>query len=351
MSSNYPPIRTPLVIRDGVPQFHIEFDAINNVCSFPDVLGVYGETLVGLLRGGRSIPQLPGGARKVTPEECDFCQELERKGISSNNPRPFGPLEHKVLFVSKPKHRMLDIHPDDLLELYKEAKRIAVAAKARHRDKLDGIAYGMNCGEYALCGETQPHIHSQLAGLLPSSENAADRLGELCATWRQRESRESYLDDYLTALRSKVRVGEDGVPLQEPDRPARTSSLIIDENDDAVLVVPVSQRFRSSMQIIAKDPNIRSLLDMSDEFFKSLATLEHRAITAICLLGHSAFNCTWYTARFSAKKDNDQRFVMNIYPRSGIIALSELLGRYVCDEMPWNSAVAIREALGLPDNA
>ncbi len=345
-------IRTPLVIQDGEPQFNIEFDATKRVYSIPDVLGVYGETLVGLRRGGRDVPKFPAGDREL--DKCWACDDEE--GCSVNNPRPFGPLVHKVLFVPTTKfgmkHDVKEIRAADLHLLYNEAYRITKEAKERHGNALDGVAYGMNCGEYVLCGETQPHIHSQLAGLPPGSENAADRLGALCENWHKQEDGASYLDAYLKALRRKVRVGEkDGVPVSDPHGAATESSLIIDENKDAVLVVPVSQRFRGSMQIIVKHEGMGNLLQTTDDIRHSIAKLEHRAIMACCLLGYTAFNCISYATRFSADTPYDQRFIVNIYPRSGIIALSELLGRYVCDEMPWKSAMCIRDAIGLPDVA
>jgi diadenosine tetraphosphate (Ap4A) HIT family hydrolase len=343
MAFHHRSIPTPLVVCNGEAQFAIRFDEITSI---PDALGTYGETLIGKGRSGRSIPAT---SRDPAPP-CSLCGERSKfpgaSVFSTDNKHPFGPLVHKVIVLGEPKHEMSKINHDDLVLLYEEAYGVAKEARQKMGVELDGVSYGMNCGEYKLSGASQSHIHSQLTGLSPGSVNAADRLGALCAQWQEEKHRESYLEDYLAALRRPVTVDGHGFPVDEMSAVAGSanepSHLIIEENPDAALVVPISQRFRGALQIVVKIRGVGNLLETSEAIRRSVAELEYSAIEAFRRLGYVAFNSVTYATRFSAANDYDQRLIVNLYPRSSVVALSELLDRYVCDESPWKCAKAIR---------
>lgn len=83
-----------------------------------------------------------------------------------------------------------------------------------------------------------------------------------------------------------------------------------------------------------------NILETTKEVRKCIGNLEHLTyqIYQHRDLNIQSFNTLMYATRFSAKNDYGQRLIISIYPRTAIIALSELAGRNVVDSFPWRSA-------------
>ncbi|MGH8560077.1 MAG: hypothetical protein ACRESZ_22025 [Methylococcales bacterium] len=263
----------------------------------------------------------PSVPEAILYDTCMFCNVkqaqvrdalgIEGSAISINNDFPFGPVLHKVLILQERKHDISEITPDEIFHFYELMHTIAVKAKATYGDELDGLTYGMNYGlpriykgsEIIASGASQPHLHSQISALTRTSFNAGDRVGLMCKAYREKYNR-NYLEDYESALRN--------------------TNLILDENEHAILYVPVAQRFNYEVQIMVKNDRIGNILDTSPEVRKSVGSLEHSAyqIYQHRDLNIQSFNTLMYTTRLSAENDYAQRLIISIYPRTAIIALS-----------------------------
>jgi LmbE family N-acetylglucosaminyl deacetylase/diadenosine tetraphosphate (Ap4A) HIT family hydrolase len=274
---------------------------------------------------------------------CIFCNVKEGQvidslgqpgsAISIHNDYPFAPLMHKVFILQQRKHDISQITPEEVLCFYELLYECAVKAKEKLGQTLDGFTYGMNYGlprihkgrQVIAAGASQPHLHSQVGALTPMSYNAGDHLGLICRAYRTEHKRD-YLADYLAAL--------------------RRADLVIEEDEHAVLFVPVAQRFNSEIQIMAKSPKIGNILDTTLPVRRSLGRLEHLAymIYQRPEVDIQSFNTVMHATRFSSANDCGQRLIVSIYPRTTIMALSELAHRNVVDSMPWQSAGFIKGA-------
>jgi LmbE family N-acetylglucosaminyl deacetylase/diadenosine tetraphosphate (Ap4A) HIT family hydrolase len=251
--------------------------------------------------------------------------------VSINNDYPFAPIMHKVLILQERKHDITEITADEVSSFYEMFYKIAITARNEFGESLDGCTYGMNYGlariykgkQVIPAGASQPHLHTQVAGLSKSSFNAGDRIGLLCRAYHEKHQRD-YLEDYIHAISQ--------------------ANLLLHEDDHAVLYIPIAQRFNFEVQIMVKDRAVGNILDTTPEIRKSLGRLEH--LTYMMYqneeLSIQSFNTVMYATRFSAKNNYGQRLVVSIYPRTTIMALSELAGRNVVDSFPWDAAAALR---------
>lgn len=289
----------------------------------------------------RKILLNPAVPEDILYSNCIFCnvgpaQVIDSLGkphgaISIHNDYPFGPLMHKVLILQERKHDISEITADEILTFYELLYRIGGATRETYGAELDGLTYGMNYGlprihkgrQVIASGASQPHLHSQVAALSRSSHNSGDRIGVLCKAYRETYNRD-YLGDYMVALRA--------------------ADLILHEDDNAILYVPVAQRFDNELQIMVRNPAVGNILDTTPEIRRSVASLEHLAYAMYQHpeLNIQSFNTVMYAARFSATNDFGQRMIVSICPRTTIVALSELAHRNVVDSFPWRSAQSLR---------
>ncbi len=294
------------------------------------------ETLVSMARANR---RLPASSQWHEPRHghghCDFCAMFSERGIDSvrsvDNKRPFAEF-HKILFV---RDHLPRLSPGEMSSLYREAQRLAQVERNRVGDLMDGVCYGMNRGEYQLTGTTQEHPHSQMTGLGPDSFNAGDRITDLCKAWQEHHGRD-YLADYEFVLRSCV-------PL--PNGDDTFGNLIVAENADAILYVPLSQQFRGEMQVAVKHAGQSHILAISSQALLSMAELEATAFQIYRELGIENVTTLTFASRFSVPADSTQRFIVSLCPRVSVLAFSELLGRFVIDELPWTCAARFRHIL------
>jgi len=289
----------------------------------------------------------PAVPSNILFKKCIFCilegEKIkdttgENKGaISINNDYPFGPLIHKVLILQTKEHDISEISAEHISRFYELLVIITERAKKQLESDLDGITYGMNYGlprvykgqQVIAAGASQLHIHTQVTGIGKNSYHAGDTIGALCKAYKNEHDRD-YLGDYMEALKN--------------------FSLIIDEDEHALLYVPIAQRFNYELQIMIKEPNIGNILQTSVAIRQSIARLEYLAYSIYQHhdININSFNTVMHSTRFSAHNDYNQRMIISIYPRTTIVAFSELAGRYVVDSFPWEVAAkmqGIKESL------
>lgn len=290
----------------------------------------------------RKILLNPFVPEQILFDKCIFCniklsQVIDSLGtpgtaVSIHNDYPFAPLMHKVVILQQRKHDIAHMTPEEITSFYELLYQIVKRARDDYPD-LDGITYGMNYGlprihkgkQVVASGASQPHLHSQICALTRDSLNVADRLGLLCSGYRKRHGRD-YLDDYLKALRE--------------------ADLVLKESEDAILYVPIAQRFNYEVQIMVKSSTVGHILETTPQIRKAIGELEYQAYM---MYQHhdvdiQSFNTVMYATRFSAKNDCGQRMIISVYPRTTIIALSELANRYVVDSYPWSIASVLKGA-------
>jgi hypothetical protein len=168
-------------------------DGYGVILSVPDVLGINGESQIGLQRANRIMQagQTEPSQRPDT-DDCNICKalssrEVVRPAFEMDNFRPFGPLLHKVVSSCVHRKTLLDVslaEVRDATELFYEIAQRGVT----FTEHLDGLTIGMNFGDHARSGASQIHFHYQVAGLGRANYNAGDRLGALCRVYRHRHA-------------------------------------------------------------------------------------------------------------------------------------------------------------------
>lgn len=286
-------------------------------------------------------PALPD---EILSNSCVFCNVKQfqvmdslgepRTAIAIHNDLPFGPLMHKLLILQQRKHNISEIASEDVFNLYQLLHSIAIRGRNKYGADFDGLTYGMNYGlsrihkrtEIIAPAASQPHLHCQVSAITKTSFNAADRIGLMCNAYRRHHGRD-YLEDYLSALQD--------------------ANLVLRENDHAVLYVPIAQRFNYEVQIMAKSAEVGNILDTSPAVRRSFGCLEHLAyqIYQHPELNIQSFNTVLYSTRFSQEHEDRYRLILSIYPRTTIIALSELVQRNVVDSFPWQAAAKLRACM------
>jgi galactose-1-phosphate uridylyltransferase len=334
----HPPLRSPLRRSAGRVELvlleQLTRGGKDKVLSVPDVLGINGETQIGLARASRIMQSGQTSAAAIRLSgACSLCddtrREDDRPALQVDNARPFGPLLHKVIFSRTHIDSLENVGMDEVLDSTEQFYEIA--KESATMDKVsDGLVIGMNFGEYLRSGASQIHFHYQITGLGPANYNAGDRLGALCRAYRQVHADADYLTDYETAL-------------QEAD-------LIVAESTDhlAFAYSPISPRFKGEVQIMLRQrhakPQAGNILETTTEERKALAELQYVIIRRFGLLGCSALNQVWYTTRFSENNECGQRLIISICPRTSVIAFYELFGNSVIDTVPWRAAQTLRMA-------
>jgi diadenosine tetraphosphate (Ap4A) HIT family hydrolase len=328
-------LNTPLRRRDGIVDLVVLSQQTKNgteaVFSVPDVLGIHGETQIGLSRQNRIMQQTADGRSRSG--RCSLCADIpaspssgaNRPAFEVDNIRPFGPLIHKVVGSRRHLTEIKDVTVDEVLDCVELFYECAVSGRATI-GRLDGLTIGMNFGEYPSSGASQPHFHYQIAGMGPANYNAADRLGVLCRAYRRLYAGADYLDDYAHALAA--------------------SGLVVIEHPLAIAYVPISQRFKAEVQIMLSRTGAGNILDTTADERHALAGLQLDVMNRLERLGYVALNQVWYSTRFSTMNDCGQRLIISVFPRSSksIVAFYELSGNQVIDTLPWDSAQLVRES-------
>ena len=292
------------------------------IYSIYDPLGINGQTQIGLKRAQRINPMAKDECGCRTPKtiakkDCELCDQYEEVMVSLDNPKPFGPLIHKVVLSNRHIQSADRIGVTEIKAAWEEFYRLA-----QQSSNLDGLTVGMNFGAYLLSGASQIHFHYQVAGLGPGNYNAGDSLGALCEAYGRLHPGADYLQDYMSAI--------------------RRAGLLIKENQHGALFVPFAQRFSNEMQLMSLDYGVGNLADTSENQRIALAQLEHHGIQILAKAKLHSFNEVWYMTRFSTDNRYGQRLVVSLCPRTSIFAMYELSHNYVIDELPWDSAASLR---------
>ena len=281
-------------------------------------------------------PYLP---EEILSKNCLFCSKIstdriiyslpdQESAISINNDYPFGPILHQVLILQSKKHDISQITSNDIKYLYDLLYSVANDFNEKSKE-LDGIQYGMNYGlprihkgkQVIPAGASQPHLHSQATGIVSESYNLGDIIGQIACAYKNTFQRD-YLHDYYSALKSV--------------------NMIIKEDENAFLYIPVSQKANYELQIMVKDSSVGNILKTTPAIRKSISNLELLAYQILQQDQYNiqSFNTLMYSSRFSS--DNiEQRLIISICPRTTIIAFSELGRRNVVDQFPWDTANAM----------
>jgi galactose-1-phosphate uridylyltransferase len=330
-----PIVRTPLHRNaDGRLHFiilaQLTLSDADVILSVPDVLAINGETQIGLSRANRIMQaghtSLPNNA---DPGRCNLCVASpgNRLAFDVDNPRPFGPLLHKVVCSTAHRVTIAEVTREEIRDATELFYEIGHRKSGSSYDLIDGLTIGMNVGEYARSGASQTHFHYQVTGLSRGNYNAGDRLGAICIAYRDAHPGGDYLGDYLCALRHV--------------------DLVLLESDHATAYTPISPRFKGEIQIMLNRKEAGNILNTTTQERDALADLQWEAMQRFARLGCHALNQVWYMTRFSADNNYGQRLVLSLCPRTSIFAFYELSGNHVIDVLPWKAAQTLRAAAEL----
>ncbi len=315
---------------DGLPELLMLEQPTNSnrgaILSVNDALGINGQTQISLERANRINPMAEDkcGCRtpkSISEDDCNLCNAaaaLKEACGSVDNPRPFGPLIHKVVMTKRHVESADCVSVTEIRRAWEEFYSLTHGPA-----ELDGLTVGMNLGAYLLSGASQVHFHYQVTGLGSGNYNAGDSLGALCEAYADQYVGADYFEDYMRAVRK--------------------AGLLIKENRHAALIVPFAQRFKSEMQIIALDRGVGNLRDTNEDQRAALAEIEHHAMQILATEKLHSFNEVWYMTRFSTDNRFGQRLVISLCPRTSIYAMYELSHNFVVDELPWDSAAILKK--------
>ncbi len=234
-----------------------------------------------------------------------------------------------------------------------EALRLSICQRLDGGDcdlEFNGSLWGWNFGfGFAQSGyrlhASHQQIHQQYAmvpaavaadnGQPVASYACGDLVADFVNQYRQ-DTGKGFFDNYLGAIRSNTRT--DG-------HPDRESSLVVHEDENAILFVPKAQTSQWELQLMAKhscgnileaDTTMRDSLDQG--ILMALATLES--------LGARMVTNIEYSKRFDSK-DKDQRLLYSFLPRlpHSPGAFSEAQLRWITGHYPEDFALACRSRL------
>jgi hypothetical protein len=189
-----------------------------------------------------------------------------------------------------------------------------------------------------------------------TSFNTGDVIGAQCRAYKEDTGGRDYLEDYLELLdkpiSGKELAAQLGKDLGIPDGDSDYKLAVASAGDNALLYVPIAQRFTNELQImVTRRKNgqcIGNILETDESVRESIAALEYtayRLYRRIYAASNLTFNTIMHGTRFKDENEQGQRLIISICPRMNKIAFSELLNRYVVDEFPFVSASRMRHEL------
>jgi hypothetical protein len=282
-------------------------------------------------------PRLPAS---VLEKDCPFCEIINDRRdspressadiISIDNDYPFAPIVSKVLIV-RDSHSFSEVDEEGLFQLYSFFQVESERLISLHQE-LDFLNFGINHGLPGLfggklshgAGASQPHVHSQVTGGTSASYNGCDRLVSICqAYWRS--TGRDYLADYFAALRN--------------------NGLVLAEDDNALLYVPIGQRFNRELQISVKSGAMSTIRTLDEKTLRSISAYHRLAFRLLEEQEIQSHNVITHSSRFSETDTCGQRLIITLCPRTNVLAFSELLNRHPIVELPWEYAAKLRNIL------
>jgi hypothetical protein len=240
---------------------------------------------------------------------------------------------------------------------FSEKELEALRLTIRHRlDKghgnlrFNGSLWGWNFGfGFAQSGyrlhASHQQIHQQYA-MVPASvavENGqpvdayacGDLVADFVKQYRQ-DTGKGFFDNYLAAIRSNTRT--DG-------QPDKASSLVVHEDENAILFVPKAQTSQWELQLMAKH-SCGNILEADTAMRDSLDRGILIALTTLEALGARMVTNIEYSKRFDST-DTDQRLLYSFLPRlpHSPGAFSEAQLRWITGHYPEDFAQACRSRL------
>lgn len=259
-----------------------------------------------------------------------------------------------LLNLPVPEKRAM-VEPDEL-----ESLRMAILKAMAHgkepKPPFNASLWGWNFGfDYAPTGyrlhASHQQIHQQFA-LIPrhtqclttsphepkepfTPYGCGDMVAEFVTAYR-RETGHSFFDDYLQAIRTNTRM--DGNPNGE-------KSLIVHEDEHAMVFVPKAQTSQWELQIMAKN-NVGNILEADTAVRASIDKAMHITMTVLTSLGARMITCLEYPKRFD-EKSTDQHLLYVFLPRlpESPGAFSEAQNRWINGHYPEDFALACRAKL------
>lgn len=259
-----------------------------------------------------------------------------------------------VQTTSNPSDQITVHELDGLRERVK--KNISKVLETGHKLPFNSTLWGWNYGfdssqsGYRLHASNQ-QIHQQFAlipsttEIFPSDKNynnnqftsyaAGDHVSEFAEAYRYKYKR-SFFDDYITAIKSNRRT--DG-------RKDLEASLVIHEDENAMLFVPKAQRSQAEIQIIAQK-EIASIIYADRKARESIDYMIWLAVRLLSLAGAEMITCCEMSGRFD-KNGSDQRLMYYFLPRhpSSPGSFSEHQGRWITGHFPEDVALTLRRKL------
>ncbi len=250
------------------------------------------------------------------------------------NPFAFNPGFHSIVFTKDHIETIDQIEEKHIEGIFNvlQIKALEIS-KYPNINQLDmGMNFGTNKLKYT-SGASQPHLHAQIGavyntGFMPQQDNIQN------------------INDYY----KNKGIDYEGLYLSA----IKSSDLLIIENENFMAYTPFSPRFKDEVHIISKNMNIPNILSLDQNKLEDLSKLiysilkgyqEMRVRSESGILTNvdiKSFNIEILGLRFDRLEG---RMLINIIPRQTDIAYSELMGRFVIDREPENTANILRKAI------
>ena len=275
----------------------------------------------------------PSASSELQKDECIFCKDefLRKRLLSSDsdktrmicNDYPYGPYFHYIAFPKNAIHAWEELKLDDILDLNLTIIHFLQDMQSSWNPKPAGAFIGLNStirhlvlGTRTLtsAGASIPHIHKQIWGMSPGSNNLGNYLNKLCLTYEKKEGGPiDYLGAYIEYLRLK--------------------KMVLYEDAYVVLYVPYGQISIHELQIMMKKPGRYNYLTFTDAEISSISVAETMAIRYLKELRINSFNEIAISLPFDTISTYF-RLVICFMTREVDLAVSELNMLFVVDKHP-----------------
>ncbi len=273
----------------------------------------------------------PSASSELQKEECIFCKDafLKDRMLPSassltriiKNDFPFGPYFHYIAFPARAIHAWEELEMIDIYDLNLTLWRYLQHQKSQAVwfPEPSGVHIGLNStirhlviGTKTLtsAGASIPHIHKQAWGMAQGANSLGSHLNHLC---RHYEPSCDYLASYLKFVKER--------------------GMVLFEDDQVALYVPLGQISIHEMQIMVKRAGACNYLSLSREEIKSISKAEAVAILFLEELGIKSFNEILINLPFE-ENSTYFRLIICFLTREVDIAVSELNQLFVVDKHP-----------------
>lgn len=288
----------------------------------------------------------PSASSSLQASECIFCKDeflnhrLRPSGSARtrimHNDFPYGPYFHYIAFPSRAIHSWEELTFADLFDLNKTMWGYLRSQREQGNwsPSPAGVHIGLNStikhlviGSRTLtsAGASIPHVHKQVWGMAPGTNVLGDHLNELCQHFSRGAPVCDYLGTYLSFLRDH--------------------GMVLHEDENVVLYVPLGQISVHELQIMMARPGKTDFLSLTMEEVKSLSRAEAIAVECLKRLEIKSFNEVTVGLPFDSQS-KWFRLVVSFVTREVDLAVSELNQLFVVDRHPEDTRDLLEPALG-----